>query len=194
MKKKSYQARLDIMAAALGAKGLAPDGFYCECSPYSGEPFDYPDFLQKVWVKMGGQKIDFTEFCQNITPRTCTLESQGKHCNPKPVEMCKVYKGEDLRALEEKVHRMLCEIMQIDYDDWLKTQEEKEERSPHIARDMYQEKQDREQIGVIDLVDPEPEPEPESSGDPLQDMIVKRLLNKSELADALLVPESAEDD
>ena len=67
-----------------------------------------------------------------------------------------------------------------------------QERPGQIAAEAWRDV--KEQIGVIDLVDPEPEPEPESSGDPLQDMIVKRLLNKSELADALLVPESAEDD
>ena len=66
-----------------------------------------------------------------------------------------------------------------------------QERPGQIAAELWKDAKEPKDIIELGQI-PEPEPEPESSGDPLQDMIVKRLLNKSELAAKLLVPESTQ--
>ena len=154
MKKKSYQARLDIMAAALNNQGLGED--YCNCRSSQAK---------EIMQTLSGWKdeIQFPE-CGSVIH------------NPRPM-------ANITKEPEPGSHDRTMAIM---FPDGI------QERPGQIAAEAWRDV--KEQIGVIDLVDPEPEPEPESSGDPLQDMIVKRLLNKSELADALLVPESAEDD
>ena len=154
MKKKSYQARLDIMAAALNIQGTA--GPYCSCRSSQAK---------EIMQTLSGCK-------EELKFPACTAEV----CNPRPM-------GNITKEPEPGSHDRTMAIM---FPEGI------EERPGQIAAEAWRDV--KEPIGVIDLVDPEPEPEPESSGDPLQDMIVKRLLNKSELAAALLVPESIEDD
>ena len=155
MKKKSYQARLDIMAAALNNQGLGED--YCNCRSSQAK---------EIMQTLSGCK-------EELKFPACTAEV----CNPRPM-------GNITKEPEPGSHDRTMAIM---FPDGI------QERPGQIARDMYQEKKDNKQFDVMELFQ-EPEPEPESSGDPLQDMIVKRLLNKSELAAALLVPESTQDD
>jgi len=154
VKKKSYQARLDIMAAALNNQGLG--GPYCSCRSSQAK---------EIMQILSGCK-------EELKFPACTAEV----CNPRPM-------GNITKEPEPGSQERILEIM---FPDGI------QERPGQIAAEAWRDV--KEPIGVIDLVDPEPEPEPESSGDPLQDMIVKRLLNKSELAAALLVPESTEDD
>ena len=154
MKKKSYQARLDIMAAALNIQGIGGD--YCNCRSSQAK---------EIMQILSGCK-------EELKFPACTAEV----CNPRPM-------GNITKEPEPGSQERILEIM---FPDGI------QERPGQIAAEAWRDV--KEPIGVIDLVDPEPEPEPESSGDPLQDMIVKRLLNKSELAAALLVPESTEDD
>ena len=153
MKKKSYQARLDIMAAALNNQGLA--GPYCNCRSSQAK---------EIMQTLSGWKdeIQFPE---------CTAEV----CNPRPMANITKEPGPD-------DHDRSMAIM---FPDGI------EERPGQIAAEAWRDV--KEPIGVIDLVDPEPEPEPEPA-DPIAAMILKRLLNKKELADVLLVPESTQDD
>ena len=101
----------------------------------------------------------------------CTAEV----CNPRPM-------GNITKEPEPGSHDRTIEIM---FPDGI------QERPGQIAAEAWRDV--KEPIGVIDLVDPEPEPEPEPA-DPIAAMILKRLLNKKELADVLLVPESTQDD
>ena len=101
----------------------------------------------------------------------CTAEV----CNPRPM-------GNITKEPEPGSQERILEIM---FPDGI------QERPGQIAAEAWRDV--KEPIGVIDLVDPEPEPEPEPA-DPIAAMILKRLLNKKELADVLLVPESTQAD
>jgi len=104
----------------------------------------------------------------------CNLET----CNPRPSNITK----EPEPGSQDR-------ILAIMFPDGI------EERPGQIAAELWREEKEPKDIIELGQI-PEPEPEPESSGDPLQDMVVKRLLNRQELADKLLVqvPESTQDD
>ena len=155
MKKKSYQARLDIMAAALNIQGTA--GPYCNCRSQ-----DAKDNMQLIF---GKEEIQFPD---------CNLPV----CNPRPSNLIK----EPEPGSQER-------ILEIMFPDGI------QERPGQIAAELWNDAKEPKDIIELGQI-PEPEPEPESSGDPLQDMVVKRLLNRQELADKLLVqvPESTQDD
>jgi len=198
VKKKSYQARLDIMAAALGAKGLAPDGFYCECSPYESK-YTREEFFSMVWLKMTGQKVDFEPITGNIPLRPCTLEAQGKRCNPRPpgpfVQPTKEEQEEQRKKDRENwitTEKVLCKLTGLDYDAWMLTQADKikERERGNIAAELWKDKP--EPKNLIDLGQiPEPEPE---DADPIMALVKNRILNRQQLADVLLVPESNQAD
>jgi len=153
VKKKSYQARLDIMAAALNNRGLGED--YCNCRSSQA---------REIMQTLSGCK-------EELKFPACTAEV----CNPRPMGNITKEPGPD-------DHDRTMEIM---FPDGI------EERPGQIAAELWKDAKEPKDIIELGQI-PEPEPEPESSGDPLQDMIVKRLLNKSELAAKLLVPESTQ--
>jgi len=105
----------------------------------------------------------------------CTAEV----CNPRPM-------GNITKEPEPGSQERILEIM---FPDGI------QERPGQIAAELWNDAKEPKDIIELGQI-PEPEPEPESSGDPLQDMVVKRLLNRQELADKLLVqvPESTQDD
>jgi len=67
-----------------------------------------------------------------------------------------------------------------------------QERLGQIAAEMWREEEEPQSIFELGQI-PEPEPEPEDA-DPIMALVKNRILNRQQLADALLVPESTEDD
>ena len=189
---------LDDIEYAFGSQGMAGDGFFCECSPYESK-YTREEFFSMVWLKMTGQKVDFEPITGNIPLRPCTLEAQGKRCNPRPpgpfVQPTKEEQEEQRKKDRENwitTEKVLCKLTGLDYDAWMLTQADKikERERGNIAAELWKDKP--EPKNLIDLGQiPEPEPE---DADPIMALVKNRILNRQQLADVLLVPESTQDD
>ena len=164
MKKKSYRDRLDQVAVMFNAKGVGEN--YCACG-VRAELFD-------KLLNDGDQGVNQYEI-----PKVCDLEV----CNPYPED----WFLRKTPAERDAIHKSI--IAKMFPEGIPKDCGGPERMTGHVAEENWRKEEAEESLNWI----PEPEPEPESSGNPLQDAITAKLLNRSELAAALLVPKENQD-